>query len=60
MPDTVALVDMAPALRLMLLALVVAILPLSWVWLRQRGRDTSARIAALTAVTLFLTFDLIV
>jgi cytochrome c oxidase assembly protein subunit 15 len=60
MPDTVALVDMAPTLRLMLLALVVAMLPLSWVWLQQRGRDTSARIAALTAVTLFLTFDLIV
>jgi cytochrome c oxidase assembly protein subunit 15 len=60
MPDTVALVDMAPTLRLMLLALIVAMLPLSWVWLRQRRRDTSARIAALTAVTLFLTFDLIV
>ena len=60
MSDTVALVDMAPTLRLMLLALVVAMLPLSWVWLRQRGRDTATRIAALTAVTLFLTFDLIV
>ena len=60
MTDAVALVDLSPTLRLMLLALVVAMLPLSWVWLRQRGRDTSARIAALTAVTLFLTFDLIV
>jgi cytochrome c oxidase assembly protein subunit 15 len=60
MTDAVALVDMAPTLRLMLLALVVAMLPLSWVWLRQRGRDISARVAALTAVTLFLTFDLIV
>jgi cytochrome c oxidase assembly protein subunit 15 len=60
MTDAVALVDLSPTLRLMLLALVVAMLPLSWVWLRQRGRDTSSRIAALTAVTLFLTFDLIV
>jgi cytochrome c oxidase assembly protein subunit 15 len=56
----VPLVDFSPTLRLALLALVIALLPLSWVWLRQRGRDTGARIAALTAVTLFLTFDLIV
>ena len=46
--------------RLALLALVIALLPLSWVWLRQRGRDARARLAALTAITLFLTFDLIV
>ena len=58
--NDVPLVDMSPTLRLALLALVIATLPLSWVWLRQRGRDTGARIAALTAVTLFLTFDLIV
>ena len=60
MTDTVPLVDFSPTLRLALLALLVALLPLSWVWLRQRGRDTGARIAALTAVTMFLTFDLIV
>jgi len=58
--NDVPLVDFSPTLRLALLALVIATLPLSWVWLRQRGRDTRARIAALTAVTLFLTFDLIV
>jgi cytochrome c oxidase assembly protein subunit 15 len=58
--NDVPLVDFSPTLRLGLLALVIATLPLSWVWLRQRGRDTGARIAALTAVTLFLTFDLIV
>ncbi len=56
----VPLVDFSPTLRLALLALVIALLPLSWVWLRQRSGDTAARIAALTAVTLFLTFDLIV
>ena len=55
-----ALVDLAPAVRLMLLALAIAALPLSWLWLRQRGADTQARLAALTALTLFLTFDLIV
>jgi cytochrome c oxidase assembly protein subunit 15 len=39
---------------------VIALLPLSWVWLRQRGSDTRGRLAALTALTLFLTFDLVV
>jgi cytochrome c oxidase assembly protein subunit 15 len=60
MSDAHALIDWAPAARLALLALVTALLPLSWVWLRQRGADTTGRLAALTAVTLFLTFDLIV
>jgi cytochrome c oxidase assembly protein subunit 15 len=55
-----ALVDFAPAARLALLAAVIALLPLSWVWLRQRGASTGARLAALTALTMFLTFDLVV
>ena len=53
-------VDFAPTLRLLLMAAVIALLPLSWWWLRQRGADTPARLAALTALTLFLTFDLVV
>jgi len=53
-------VDLAPLARLALLALLVALLPLAWVWLRQRRADTRTRLAALTALTLFLTFDLIV
>jgi heme a synthase len=56
----VPLVDLAPLARLGLLAALAALLPLSYVWLRQRGADTRTRLAALTAVTLFLTFDLIV
>ena len=55
-----SLVDLAPAARLLLLAVMLAALPLSWWWLRQRGADTRTRLAALTALTLFLTFDLIV
>ncbi len=55
-----ALVDLAPLLRLALLALTIAALPLSWWWLRQRGADARTRLLALTALTLFLTFDLIV
>jgi cytochrome c oxidase assembly protein subunit 15 len=64
MPEMTAaatpLVDFAPALRLALLAAVVAMLPLSWWWLRQRRGDRRARAAALTALTMFLTFDLVV
>jgi cytochrome c oxidase assembly protein subunit 15 len=52
--------DLAPAWRLLLLGAGLALLPLSWLWLRQRGAGTRARLAALTALTLFLTFDLIV
>ena len=59
MNQTQSLVDFAPLARLALLALVIALLPLSWVWLRQRGADGRRRLAALTALTLFLTFDLI-
>ena len=55
-----AAVDFSPALRLLLLAAVGALLPLAWVWLRQRQADSRARLAMLTAVTLVLTVDLIV
>ena len=55
-----SLVDFSPALRLALLAAVLALLPRSWWWLRQRGAAIDRRLAALTALTLFLTFDLII
>jgi heme a synthase len=58
--DTQALIDLGPLARLALLAVIFALLPLTWVWLRQRGAPLQQRLAALTAVTLFLTFDLIV
>jgi cytochrome c oxidase assembly protein subunit 15 len=57
---SVTAVDFSPTLRLLLLAATGALLPLAWVWLRQRRRAMRARLAALTALTLFLTFDLIV
>jgi cytochrome c oxidase assembly protein subunit 15 len=53
------LYDLAPTLRLMLMGLVVALAPLAWVWLRKRDAAPGARLAALTALTLFLTFDLV-
>ena len=58
--DTTPLVDFAPLARLLLMAALLAMLPLAWLWLRQRGTDTRGRLAALTALTMFLTFDLVV
>jgi cytochrome c oxidase assembly protein subunit 15 len=54
-----SLYDLAPVLRLMLLGLAVAAGPLAWVWLRNRNTAPAQRLAALTLLTLFLTFDLV-
>ena len=59
MNAAVPLYDLSPTLRLMLLGVVVALGPLAWVWLRNRGQSPARRLAALTLLTLFLTFDLI-
>ena len=53
------LFDLSPALRLMILGAVIALGPLAWVWLRHRGSDGRQRLRALTLLTLFLTFDLV-
>jgi cytochrome c oxidase assembly protein subunit 15 len=55
-----ALIDWSPLLRLLGLAVVIALVPLSWWWLRQRGAPLPRKLAALTALILFLTLDLIV
>jgi cytochrome c oxidase assembly protein subunit 15 len=57
--DTQPLYDLTPVLRLALLGIVVAAAPLAWVWLRSRRDAPAQRLAALTALTLFLTFDLV-
>lgn len=54
-----SLYDLSPALRLMLLGIVVALGPLAWVWLRNRDAAPARRLQALTVLTLFLTFDLV-
>ncbi len=56
---TVALYDLSPTVRLMLLGIVIALGPLAWVWLRNQQRPPAQRLAALTVLTLFLTFDLV-
>ncbi|MBE7940291.1 MULTISPECIES: COX15/CtaA family protein [Ramlibacter] len=51
------LYNLSPVLHLLLMGLAVATGPLAWVWLRNRSPRT--RLAALTLLTLFLTFDLV-
>ncbi|MES2363776.1 MAG: COX15/CtaA family protein [Pseudomonadota bacterium] len=53
------LYNLSPALRLMIMGLVVAMGPLAWVWLRNRNATVAQRLRVLTLVTLFLTFDLV-
>lgn len=60
MDATVPLVDLTPVLRLLLGAAMAAAVVLGWLAWRQRGRGPRAWLAALTALTVFLTFDLIV
>ncbi len=57
--ETQALYDLTPLARLALLGVVIALGPLAWVWLRNRQAAPATRLAALTALTLFLTFDLV-
>lgn len=59
MSDTQPLYDLAPVLELMLLGLVIALGPLAWVWVRNRRSSPLRRLQALTVLTLFLTFDLV-
>ena len=51
--------DFTPLIRLALLGAVIALGPLTWVWLRHRGAQPQARHRALVYMALFLTFDLV-
>ncbi|CAN5686431.1 COX15/CtaA family protein [soil metagenome] len=54
------LYDLAPIARIALFGLVLALGPLAWVWLRRRdARKPGGRLRALTVLTMFLTFDLV-
>lgn len=59
MSDAQPLYDLAPLARLMLLGVLIALGPLVWVWLRNRKSTPLKRLQALTVLTLFLTFDLV-
>jgi cytochrome c oxidase assembly protein subunit 15 len=54
-----SLYDLSPALRVMLLGIVIALGPLAWVWVRNKDAAPARRLQALTVLTLFLTFDLV-
>ncbi|HJV60236.1 MAG TPA: COX15/CtaA family protein [Albitalea sp.] len=54
-----SLVDLTPVVRLALTAFTLALIPLGWWWLRHRSVGPAARLRALTLLTLFLTFDLV-
>ncbi len=56
----VAPYDLAPVVRMALFGLTIAALPLGWWWWRHRAAEPTARLHALTLLTLFLTFDLVV
>ena len=56
---TAELIDWTPVLRMALLGIVIALGPLAWLWLRHRGATPTRRLHALTLLTLFLTFDLV-
>lgn len=57
--DEQSLVDLTPVLRLLLMGVLLAAGPLLWVWLRQRQASMAQRLRALTVLTLFFTFDLV-
>lgn len=59
MSGSTVLYDLSPALRLMAMGVVLALGPLAWVWLRNQQAAPGKRLAALTVLTLFLTFDLV-
>lgn len=55
----VSLYDFSPLVRMMLVGLLLALGPLGWIWLRNRHATPLRRLQALTLLTLFLTFDLV-
>ena len=54
-----SLYNLSPILHVMIMGLVVAMGPLAWVWVRNKRASTPRRLQALTLLTLFLTFDLV-
>ena len=57
--NTQALYDLSPLARMMAFGIVLAAVPLLWVAWRKRNGSGTQRLHALTLVTLFLTFDLV-
>lgn len=56
---TPAAYDLAPLLAILGFGALLALLPFAWIWRRDRAKGPAARLQALTVLTLFLTFDLV-
>ncbi len=56
---TAAAVDLAPVAAVAAIGLAIAVLPLAWFALRQRGVGASSRLRALALLTLVLSADLV-
>lgn len=54
-----SLYDLSPLLRVLVIGALIASVPALWVYLRHRGGTGPSRYQALVAVTLFITFDLV-
>ena len=54
-----SLYDYSPLARMLLVGALLALGPLAWVWFRNRRATPLRKLQALTLLTLFLTFDLV-
>lgn len=54
------LYNLSPAVRLMIMGMIVALGPLALVWLKNRNAPPAQRLRTLTWITLFFTFDLVI
>lgn len=54
-----SLYDFSPLARMLLVGALLALGPLAWVWFRNRRATPLRKLQALTLLTLFLTFDLV-
>ena len=55
----VDLYNLSPTLRLLGMGVLIALLPLVWTLYRHRHNPVNAKLRAMTVLTLFLTFDLV-
>ncbi|MDH4449371.1 MAG: COX15/CtaA family protein [Rhodoferax sp.] len=53
------LYDLSPVFQVLLIGALLASVPVLWVYLRNRSNRSASRYHALAAITLFLTFDLV-
>ena len=59
MTATPASYNLAPLLAILAVGALLALLPFAWLWHRDRNKGAAERLQALTVLTLFLTFDLV-